>query len=88
VNRFQPNRVFVALLALCLFVLPQSLQACAACYGASDSPMAQGMNWGILTLLAVIGCVLGGIVSFFVYLGWRSSTPDSLTSVDSPNSDR
>ncbi len=35
--------------------------------------MARGMNWGIMTLLAVIGCVLGGIVSFFVYLGWRSA---------------
>jgi len=36
--------------------------------------MAQGMNWGILSLLVVIGCVLGGIASFFVYLGWKAST--------------
>ena len=43
--------------------------ACAACYGQSDSPMAVGMNWGIFSLLGVIACVLGGITSFFVYLG-------------------
>lgn len=72
---------------MCLFTLPQSLHACATCYGASDSPMAQGMNWGIMTLLVVIGCVLGGIVSFFVYIGWRSSSNGSLTSTDSKHTD-
>ena len=30
--------------------------------------MAQGMNWGILSLLAVIAVVLGGVAAFFVYL--------------------
>ena len=42
--------------------------ACATCFGKSDSAMAQGMNWGIFTLLGVIVTVLGGIASFFVYL--------------------
>ena len=42
--------------------------ACATCYGASDSPLAQGMNWGILTLLGFIGAVLFGIVAFFVHV--------------------
>ena len=50
--------------------------ACAACYGQSDSPMARGMNWGIFTLLGVIGLVLGGVAGFFVYLAKRAaSTP-------------
>ena len=53
---------------------PGLLWACAACYGQSDSAMAKGMNWGILSLLAVVGMVLGGVVSFFVYLGKRSAT--------------
>jgi hypothetical protein len=35
--------------------------------------MAQGMNWGILSLLAVIAMVLAGVVSFFVYLGKKSA---------------
>jgi hypothetical protein len=40
-----------------------SVLACAACYGASDSPMAKGMNWGIFTLLGVIAFVLISIAS-------------------------
>ena len=30
--------------------------------------MAQGMNWGIFTLLAVVATVLATIASFFVYI--------------------
>jgi hypothetical protein len=62
------------LLALALALQPSSLLACAACYGQSDAPMAQGMNWGIMTLLGVIVAVLGTIAAFFVYLARRSST--------------
>jgi hypothetical protein len=47
--------------------------ACAACYGASDSPMAQGMNWGIFVLLGFIGTVLTGVVAFFVHIGRNSA---------------
>ena len=52
---------------------PAVARACAACYGQSDAPMAKGMNWGIFTLLCVVVCVLGGVASFFVYLGKRSA---------------
>jgi hypothetical protein len=48
---------------------PAPLLACAVCYGASDSPLAQGMNWGILTLLGVIVAVLAGVFAFFVHVG-------------------
>ncbi len=54
-------------------VAKSSALACATCYGASDSPLAQGMNWGIATLLGVIGAVLAGVVAFFVHVGVRSS---------------
>ncbi|HEY3852785.1 MAG TPA: hypothetical protein VGO67_00165 [Verrucomicrobiae bacterium] len=47
--------------------------ACAACYGKSDSPMAQGMNAGIFALLGVLGTVLCGAVTFFVFLARRAS---------------
>ena len=55
-----------------LFVLvafaPAKLLACAACYGANiDSPMADGMNWAILTLGVVITTVLGGFMTFLIY---------------------
>ncbi len=40
--------------------------ACPVCFGASDSPMAAGMNNGIFFLLAVIGMVQVGFVALFV----------------------
>jgi hypothetical protein len=48
--------------------------ACAACYGKSDSLLAQGMNWGILALLAVVLTVLSGIVAFFVHVAKRTAS--------------
>ena len=50
----------------------QPVLACAACYGQSDAPMAQGMNWGIMSLLVIIGLVLAGVASFFVFLSKRA----------------
>lgn len=59
---------------VCLLALAApSARACATCYGASDSPLAQGMNWGIITLLGVVGCVLAGITAFFVHVGIKSA---------------
>ena len=53
--------------------LPHSVLACATCFGKTDSRLAEGMNMGIFSLLAVVVVVLGGIASFFVYLAKRSS---------------
>jgi hypothetical protein len=66
-------------LAVALTLQPHVLWACAACTGQSDSAMAKGMNLGILSLLAVIGMVLGGVVSFFVYLGKKSATMSAVS---------
>lgn len=53
--------------------------ACAACYGASDSPLAKGMNWGIFTLLGVIVFVLISIASVGFVLARRAAAaaPDT-----------
>ena len=51
--------------------------ACAACFGQSDSPLAQGMNWGIFSLMAVVVSVLGGIASFAVYLMKRAAAQNA-----------
>jgi hypothetical protein len=44
------------------------------------------MNWGIVSLLAMIVLVLGGVAGFFVYLARRSvavtSTPTAEPSID------
>ena len=53
---------------------PASAWACSACYGQSDSPMANGLNWGILTLLGVVVTVLAGTAGFFVYLAKKSAS--------------
>lgn len=64
-----------AFITLSLAALPNSVFACAACYGQSDSAMAKGMNWGILSLLGVVVSVLGGIASFFFVMARRTTTP-------------
>lgn len=63
----------LAALLLSLLFLPHSLWACAACYGQSDSPLARGMNWGIMSLLGVTLLVLGGVAAFFVCLARRAA---------------
>jgi hypothetical protein len=67
------RRALAAVTLLCA-AHPERLWACAACYGASDSPMAKGMNWGIFSLLGVIGAVLIGVASFFIFLASRSAS--------------
>jgi len=47
--------------------------ACAACFGRSDSPLAQGMNWGIITLLVFVLGLWAAFGSFFVFIARRSS---------------
>ena len=66
-------RQWVSLAALIVAAAPQSLVACATCFGKSDSDLAQAMNWGILSLLAVVVFVLGGIAAFFIYLARRAA---------------
>jgi hypothetical protein len=63
----------LTLLASLVALFPGRVWACAACYGQSDSPMAQGMNWGILSLLGIIGLVLVGVAGFFVFLARKSA---------------
>jgi hypothetical protein len=70
------RRLFAALgLITAALITAPSAHACAACYGQSDSAMAQGMNWGIMALLGVIGFVLAGLTSFFVFINRRAANP-------------
>jgi len=48
--------------------------ACSVCFGASDSPMAVGMNMGIFLMLGVTFFVLAGFGSFIFYLLRRQRT--------------
>jgi len=62
-----------AVCALLAFAARQNALACATCYGASDEPMARGMNWGIMTLLVVVLSVFGGVTMFFVHTARRAA---------------
>ena len=63
------------IVAMVLFA-PRPLLACAACFGRSDSSLAQGMNCGIFTLLGVVVSVLSCFVVFFVHIARRSTPTD------------
>ena len=63
----------VAVAAVLLTLYPHGVFACAACFGKSDSPMAQGMNMGIFSLLAVVGVVLSAVAGFFIFLARKSA---------------
>lgn len=48
---------------------PAKMFACAACYGGNiDSPMAEGMNWGIFTLLGIVATVLATFLFFLIHI--------------------
>jgi len=74
---FRKVKTLAALMLFAAALQPASVFACAACYGASDSPLAKGMNAGIFSLLGVVALVLGGFASFFVYLGKKSAEVNS-----------
>ena len=53
----------------------QSTFACAMCYSSNvgDSPLAAGMNWGIMSLLVVVVFVLSSLASFFIFLAKKAA---------------
>lgn len=76
------TRAILTLLALLLVSSANSAFACAVCSGQTDSQLAEGMNWGIFTLLGVVVVVLGGIATFFVYLIKKSAATSALAVSD------
>ncbi len=70
----KPLARFVALAAVALvaFGAAAPVFACPVCFGASDDPMAAGMNNGIFFLLGVIAMVQVGFVALFISLRRRS----------------
>jgi hypothetical protein len=77
-----PVKTALSGLTVALAMQPSLVRACAACYGQSDSPMAAGMNWGIMSLLAVVAVVLGSVSAFFIFLARRSARTPLLASQD------
>ena len=63
---------------------PASVMACAACFGKSDSNMARSLNAGIFSLMAVLGTVLLGAASFFVFLSRKAAATAPAEPTETP----
>ena len=70
-----------------LYLSPSAL-ACATCYGESDSPLAAGMNYAILTMIVVAYSVLFSIIGFFIYAARKAAAIAALEAenAETPNS--
>ena len=62
-----------AFVTLGLILAPRVALACPVCFGNSDAPMAHATNTGIIFMLGIVGVVLTGFASFFVYLIRRAN---------------
>jgi hypothetical protein len=63
-----------------------ALLACSACFGKSDSSMARSLNASIFTLMGVVGTVLAGAASFFVFLAKRAAAFEKMEQTTPPSS--
>ena len=61
-----------ALVTSLLAAVPRTLLACPVCFGQNDSPLALGINYGILAMLGFIGSLLLAFAAFFIYLMRRA----------------
>jgi hypothetical protein len=62
----------VPIVTALLIAAPRIALACPVCFGESDSPMAAATNAGIWLMLGVVGVMLTGFASFFIYLMRRA----------------
>ena len=62
---------------------PAKLFACATCFGGNiDSPIADGMNWAILTLGVCIATVLAAFLTFLIYAIRKSEALNAVAKPD------
>ena len=80
----KPFKILTVAIAGAIAAAPPPLLACAACYGKSDSPLANGINWGIFTLLGVVVSVLSCFVVFFVHVARRTPPDDETANPPGP----
>jgi len=64
--------------------LPCQRAGLRACFGKSDSNMARSLNAGIFSLMAVVGTVLAGAASFFVFLSRKAAATAQAEQTDQP----
>jgi hypothetical protein len=62
-----------SILTIALLATPRAALACPVCFGNADSPLAIATNTGIIFMLGIVGSVLCGFASFFIYLMRRAN---------------
>lgn len=73
------------IVGLIVFLAPAKLLGCAVCYGPNiDAPMAEGVNWAILTLGVVITTVLGSFLTFLIYAIRKSEAMEAANAATAP----
>ena len=63
---------FTIIAAVMALAVPRAALACPVCFGDSNAPMAIATNTGIIFMLGIVGAVLCGFASFFIYLMRRA----------------
>ena len=56
------------------FIFMNVILPCAVCYGATDDPMAIGMNNAVLFLLGVVSFILLSIIGVIIHFYKKSKT--------------
>lgn len=67
------KKFYYIIIISCLFLfVPDSVEACATCFGDPSAPAAKGMNWAIITLLGVTGGVMGGVIGTIISIAKKT----------------
>lgn len=59
------------IIALVAFGSATDLLACSTCFGAPDHPTTLGIQMAVMSMLGVIGVVLGVVATFIIKLAKR-----------------
>lgn len=68
--------------AVLMFLGTPAAQACAVCFGRTDSPLGKGLHWGVLALLVFIFAMLAAFGAFAVYLVRRAASVEAERSTE------
>jgi len=63
-----------------------AVQACAVCFGRTDSPLGKGLHWGVLALLGFVFVTLAAFGTFAVFLVRRSMAVEAADGLESERS--
>ena len=66
------RNIFYTSLIFLILLFPETIFACATCFGAPDAMATKGMNKAIVMMLGITGGVLSGFGSLIYVLNQRA----------------